>query len=65
MVAVCYILDVSADDWCRNTKNLFAFRVKLEETFASEFVTNLVALQMTDNRLSCEKILFLLLVEEF
>lgn len=65
MVAVCYILDVSADDRSRYAKYLFAFRVKLKEALASDFIANLVALQMTDNRFSCEEILFLLLVEEF
>ena len=65
MVSVCYILDVSADDWCWNTEYLLAFWIKLEETLTAEFLANLVALQMTDNRLSCNKVLLLLLVEEF
>ena len=65
VIAVCYILDVSADDRGWNTEHLPAFWIKLEETLAAEFLANLVALQMTDDRLSCNKVLLLLLIEEF
>ena len=65
VVAVCYILDVSADDWCRNTKNLFAFRVKLEETFGAKLVPRFVTFQMSDDGFACKKVLLLLLIEYF
>ena len=65
VVSVCYILDVSADDRGWNTEYLLAFWIKLEETLTAKLLANLVALQMADDRLSCNKVLLLLLVEEF
>ena len=65
MIAVGKILNVSAYDWGWYAQHLFAFLVKLKETFGTELVARLVALQMSDNWFACKKVLLLLLIEYF
>ena len=65
MITVCKILNVPAYDRGWYAQHLFAFLVKLKETFSTEFVARLVALQMSDNWFACKKVLLLLLIEDF
>ena len=63
MIAVCYILDVTTDDWCRYAENLLCFWIELEETLGSLFVAFIIVLQVTHDRLTGNELLLLLFVE--
>src|SRR5574344_344515 len=65
VIAVGDILYVSTNDWGRNAHDLLAFRVKLEERLSTKLLADLVAFQMSNDRLSCKKVLALALVEHF
>lgn len=58
-------MNVPAYDRGWYAQHLFAFLVKLKETFSTEFVARLVALKMSDNWFACKKVLLLLLIEYF
>ena len=64
MIAVGHILHIATDDRHGDTENLFAFGVNLEETLASSFLILLVALQMSDDGLTLQETLLLLVIEE-